>query len=421
MEFVLSVMLGSDEVISSDQTTPLDNSTSDLRIEIRKNIAFIHEMLELFPRHFRSPYEDACLNMERTLSGASLPSLANMFASIVKLRNKLLRKTRAIPPPTQVLVKMQTYMYYFHKQFGLIRLQFLNPIPLPKGAIVCDLCRVPLSVGYQCVDHSGERDISSFDVGFSGFDLCIKCAMAQYDQHVSKTTSWVQRKSSSTYYPYGRIGGHSLTLVSQSEGSIELSISPPGQKITVMKGSGVECPCRVEYSPIDIPEDDCCICFEQLSDVDLGKQNAIRTPCGHIFHHGCIQKVRRAELSTTRRTSDVFRCPLCRAEVCVREVAGITRSQRATITFVPEKDGRRLKSTTPLRRVSSAASGVGDSSERNNNGGECFVFLTADRRHPETASSVVLRVSRCPTVGGVPLPLPRPRASSINGIKTLRK
>eukprot|EP00928_Gymnodinium_smaydae_P034651 TRINITY_DN2450_c0_g1_i1.p2 TRINITY_DN2450_c0_g1~~TRINITY_DN2450_c0_g1_i1.p2 ORF type:complete len:607 (-),score=160.04 TRINITY_DN2450_c0_g1_i1:68-1888(-) len=79
------------------------------------------------------------------------------------------------------------HFVFEHKTEGLIRLQWVNPLPKPAwmsgGGFQCDVCMDPdLRVGYQHVTEDNERDSSSFFVHRIGFDVCAPCAVKHVEQ-----------------------------------------------------------------------------------------------------------------------------------------------------------------------------------------------------------------------------------------------
>lgn len=88
------------------------------------------------------------------------------------------------------------HFYFEHDTEGLIRLQWVNPLPKPEwmcgGGYQCDVCcDGDLLRGYQHVNEDNARDHSSFLVQRVGFDVCAGCAAKHIERHRMCVRSWL--------------------------------------------------------------------------------------------------------------------------------------------------------------------------------------------------------------------------------------
>eukprot|EP00760_Papus_ankaliazontas_P036519 PhM_4_TR8336/c0_g1_i1/m.73241 len=270
-------------------------------------------------------------------------------------------------------------IYYAHSLYGVLYLSFTNPLPMPSERLMCDLCENDITMGFQCVDQGGERDKTRFADGLLGFDLCVHCATSYFRRQMQKLFSWVTSISSSNntcssdddgaalFWPQGAVKGHDIRVVDRCiDGATgmtrtRLAISPPTNTTVVIfcddlmellqstankmkhdtskepapselglalkeyvasgvvagRGGVIVSEEKQQMGGLDPVEEmeDCCICTDPLKAVDHGRLYAVKTPCGHHFHEGCLQKVRRADPTTHKCDSEGktnMRCPLCR-------------------------------------------------------------------------------------------------------------
>jgi len=300
-------------------------------------------------------------------------ALRRLRDGVEKLRSRKPRSASARPsrPPPSIPQRRMTSLYFHHERFGFLKLaarpSHTDGDHEGRREEVCNLCGK--SSNFECVDSSGLRDLTCFEVGSSGFDMCTRCATLYVEQETRKVKAWMENTSPtcpSEFYPQGRkllaygalssYPARNIALHSRDSNIVTVCVTPTGHSVIVL---GPTQPLRVSPSQLDGAEEECCICMEDL----LGKDFALRTPCGHVFHESCIQKLRRTELSTVRRQSNEFRCPLCRSHVRAGALKSVVGAQLVEIVF-------------PKRNL----------------GGTTFVVVTVDTEHPYTASSAILRV-----------------------------
>lgn len=88
------------------------------------------------------------------------------------------------------------YFVFEHETEGLIRLQWVNPLPKPgwmeTGGIQCDVCLGQgLRSSYQHVNDDNERDGSSFFQHRIGWDVCAPCAANHIAKRRDGIREWV--------------------------------------------------------------------------------------------------------------------------------------------------------------------------------------------------------------------------------------
>eukprot|EP00759_Apiculatamorpha_spiralis_P027526 PhF_6_TR30364/c0_g1_i3/m.44468 len=382
----------------------LVGSREEFQAMLRDIATEIREILEDFPEGpHRAQYYDACLNLDRFQDQETDPAMMAILSHQAKALLRQVKKNAQWPRAPLPLPEgtiQYPVIYHRHDRYGLLLLRFSNPLPMPAAGMICDLCRGGIQNGYQCVDQEGRRDVSSFDVGFSGFDSCFPCATKYFDSHVSNMLTWIREPvtpaSVHVYHPHQVMKGHGISLTKMTSESgtpqgttLEISMTPPGHKVVLVPGAVFanhdakpgDIPwetlhrySEATYAPVQRVSDDCCICLESLSDVAGGKMSASRTPCGHYFHEGCIQKHRRAELQSKREDKGEIGCPLCRTMVKLAEIDTVTESQSVTVRWREEEVA--AASPTLLSR------------------GDWYVFLTGDEINLHTAATVVLRIPR---------------------------
>ena len=168
---------------------------------------------------------------------------------------------------------------------------------------------------------------------------------------------------------------------------------------------------HVDYAESPTSVEECCLCTEPLSDGAGGKLSAVVTPCKHYFHEGCLQKVRRSELTSTHQLSDEFRCPLCRSVVHIEEIQGVY-AQRARVAWKNNCESLiRVNASeflTEERTYCAQLNQISTTDEtdtKENRNGKMlkeiptplcyYVMLVNDYRAPETSCTFVLCVHRC--------------------------
>lgn len=358
---------------------------------MRNDTAEIRRLIATFPALHKNQYEEQCSVVDVVIESdvEDLPTLMALQKAVHDLLEQAKRNAEWPKEPQPIEDGVITFplLYYHHAKYGTIPLRYSNPLPMPTACLICDLCQKQIVVGYQCVDHSGERDISSFDVGFSGFDACLPCATKYFTSHVNAMVQWMRSSSHDTepvFYPHGVVRGHGVSVTSHvsSDGTLHLSITPPGQFVVVVPDTlalSQSIPfadavklTEVTYADAGTPQEECAICTEPLTDVEGGKRNAVRTSCGHYFHDGCLQKVRRSEMSCTRQVTDIFRCPLCGHMVDAKNVAGVAQSQNVVVKW----RGGAVPLGTDGRPPTFF-----------------YAALTSDTNHADMAATVIVRVA----------------------------
>mmetsp|Transcript_67078 Transcript_67078/g.119366 ORF Transcript_67078/g.119366 Transcript_67078/m.119366 type:complete len:611 (-) Transcript_67078:148-1980(-) len=88
------------------------------------------------------------------------------------------------------------YFVFEHQSEGLIRLQWVNPLPRPEwmetGGIQCDVCMAQgLKASYQHVNEDNKRDASSFEYHRIGWDVCAPCAANHITQRRDGIREWL--------------------------------------------------------------------------------------------------------------------------------------------------------------------------------------------------------------------------------------
>jgi len=101
-------------------------------------------------------------------------------------------------PRKGTIVQGADALIFEHKSEGLIRLQWVNPLPMPDwlqhGGYQCDVCMETeeLLMGYQHVTEDNNRDLSSFMVCRIGYDVCAQCAVSQISKWRDNLRTWLR-------------------------------------------------------------------------------------------------------------------------------------------------------------------------------------------------------------------------------------
>ena len=103
-------------------------------------------------------------------------------------------------------------LYFHHDWFGLILLSSYDACEGKEEN--CNLCgTVVHPSGFQCVDSiCQQRDGSAFEISRSGFDLCVRCAVAYHDNNMRKIKTWMKDGDDVLYlFRSHTVGAHTLT------------------------------------------------------------------------------------------------------------------------------------------------------------------------------------------------------------------
>ena len=173
------------------------------RDEILATIAEIRYISADFPPPIQTTYATTCDNLS-TMAASSNFDICSLLVAHQTSKSLLKQAKRNAKWPREPLqipsnVISRKTLYYYHKKYGLILLHFHNPLPMSNAELFCDGCESTLMIGYQCVDNAGERDMTSFDVGFSGFDLCLFCATKYFNCHWNRFLTWIADEKSVSF------------------------------------------------------------------------------------------------------------------------------------------------------------------------------------------------------------------------------
>lgn len=100
-------------------------------------------------------------------------------------------------PRNSTVLEGANQIIFEHPSEGLIRLQWVNPLPMPDwlqhGGYQCDIClqSEDLLLGYQHVTEDNSRDLSSFMACRIGYDVCGRCAVKHVSEHRECLQKWL--------------------------------------------------------------------------------------------------------------------------------------------------------------------------------------------------------------------------------------
>ncbi|CAE8641159.1 unnamed protein product [Polarella glacialis] len=128
-------------------------------------------------------------------NGAHLQAYIQSIQASLELRAAWPKEPGA-DPRVATLLEHADHIIYQHESEGLIRLQWVNPLPRPEwlqsGGYQCDVCIDPdLQLGYQHVTEDNARDHSSLLDHRVGYDVCAACAVKHLEQHRSHVGAWI--------------------------------------------------------------------------------------------------------------------------------------------------------------------------------------------------------------------------------------